>query len=42
VRLTTPEARKIKPVQLGDKLGWECELAAVSGSANGEFELILL
>jgi len=42
VRLTTPEARKIKPIQLGDKLGWECELAAVSGVANGELELIFL
>jgi len=42
VRLTTPELRALAPIQIGDLLGWSVELAAVSGLANGDFELIYL
>jgi len=41
-RLTTPELRSLGPQRAGDVLSWETELMAVSGIANGEFELIFL
>jgi len=42
VRLTTPELRALAPLRIGDLLGWSVDLTAVSGVANGDFELILL
>jgi hypothetical protein len=40
VKLLAPEARALKPIRIGDTLGWELELAATAAAANGEFELI--